>query len=150
MAVSFETGTKSRTREKEKNVNVAKLMTNKWMLVLGVAVLVGVMANVSLADPPRHGGGYSDGYRGGWGGQSGYANHDGDRSRGVGPSWGGGYSHFGGYGGYTHHGGYGGYGSYRGGYGGGYGGYGGYPIGGCIRPGGYGGTSGTTIIVIIR
>jgi len=59
-------------------MNAMKLLTNKWVLVIGAAVLVAAAANVSLADPPRHGGmndgragyidrGRSDGYRGGMG-----------------------------------------------------------------------------------
>jgi len=121
-------------------MNAVKLMTNKWVLVLGVAVLVGVMANVSLADPPRHVG-YGDGYRGGMGGHSGYVDRDGDgyRSRGFSPGWQGGYGQFGRPWGFrppmnfrppV----------FRGG----------YDNGGCIRPGGFGGSTGTTITIIIR
>ena len=117
-------------------MNALKLMTIRWVLVLGVAVLVGVMANVSLADPPRHGG------YGGSDSQPGYINRDG-----------GGNGQFcplpPGFRPPMNHGGYGWYGGYSGGcirtd------GFGGYPNGGCIRTGGFGGTSGTTIIIIIR
>jgi hypothetical protein len=121
---------------KEKIMTVAKVMTNKWILMIAAALLVGVMANVSLADGPR--GGRGDGYRGGYG----YADHhdrDGgrDRFRG-GDHWRGGY----GYGGYS------------------YGGYS-YPVyvarptyyyppayygGGCVVGGYYGG-AGVTIII---
>ena len=57
-------------------MNAAKVMTNKWVQMLGAAVLVAVMANVSLADPPR-GRDRGDGYRGGYGGYV-----DRDRGRG--------------------------------------------------------------------
>jgi hypothetical protein len=47
-------------------MNAAKVRTSKWTMAIGAAVLVGVLANVSLADPPR--GGRGDGYRGDRGG----------------------------------------------------------------------------------
>ena len=124
-------------------MNAARLITNKWFLVLGVAVLVGVMANVSLADPPRHGG-YGDGFRGSMGERPGFVgrDRDGDRSRDFSPAWQRGPGQFG------------------------RPGYvlppptfrppvfrGGFDNGGCVRPVGYGGSTVTTITtttVIIR
>ena len=121
---------------------MTRLMTNKWVLGLGAAVLFGLMSSVALADPPRHGG---DGYRGGHdGGRAVYVNHDrdGGRGRGFASSWGSGRGQF----------------SrpvyvvppvYRpavvtyGGYGSGYG-------SGCVVAGGYRVTPGVRITIIVR
>jgi hypothetical protein len=121
-------------------MNAAKLMANKWVLVLGVAVVVGVMTNVSLADQPRHAG-FNDGSRGSWdGGRSWSTNRDrdGDHSRGFTPSWGGGREQFGrpvyvtppvNYRPPVSFGGYG---------------------NGCVRPVGYGSTFTLSITIVIR
>ena len=90
-------------------MNAVKMLTNKWVLVVGMAILITVAANASLADPPRHYGG--DSYRGGYDGgrpgsfeparggdRGGYGQIDRDRGRDrgwdrgrdFGPSWRGG------------------------------------------------------------
>ena len=59
-----------------------RLLRNKWVLLLGVLAVVGLMAGQSLADGPHHGG-YGSSYRSGggyhhgssWGNWGGYSSY---------------------------------------------------------------------------
>jgi hypothetical protein len=63
MTVTWKTGNKTRTTRRSGTMNAMRMLTNKWILGLGVGILIAAAASVSQAAPPGRDG-RGDGFRG--------------------------------------------------------------------------------------